>query len=134
MSELSREEISSPANFLGNFGAYIEQVQKDLEAFFGDDADAFETVAERAEARAPFIAAQMWLVERWGEHYPCPVCRNVQWTITEIHPSEVPPERMWTFYVACGYCGNAMRCIPGYAEQNEPVLLDEQLHFPAPEL
>jgi hypothetical protein len=132
MPEISRDQIASPNDFLGNFSEYVKQVQKDLEAIFGDDPGPFATVAEHAEARAPSIAAQSWLVERWGEHYPCPVCRNVEWTVTEVARSEISAGFL-AFYVICGYCGNAMRCVPGYADLEVPRVLDEQLQFPAPE-
>lgn len=124
------EWLSRPAGFLGNFGKYIEQVEDDLEKHFGDDSGAFETVKERAEARAPFFAAQAWLVERWGEHFPCPVCENTQWTVTEVGPSE--PAGLLGFFVVCEYCANAMRVVPGYASREAPYR-SSQLHLPVPE-
>jgi hypothetical protein len=129
--EISKEQITSPSSFLGNFGGYIRKVKEDLEAAFEDDPGEYETVAERAGARAPFIAAQRWLIERWGEHYPCPVCDNVEWAVTEIAPSEIAGG-VYAFYVVCNYCGNAMRCVPGYAERNAPQVLDNEPPFPEP--
>jgi hypothetical protein len=124
-------EISPPAAFLGDFAGYIEKVREELEAHYGDDAGQFTSVPERAEAEAPFIAARNWLVERWGEHFPCPVCKNVEWMVSGVGPAIRPPGFL-SFSVTCGYCANTMQVIPGYAELQAPRLPD-QLQFPAPE-
>lgn len=120
--------LTRPAGYLGNFGGYVEQVEKDLENHFGDDPGVFETVQERAEARAPFFAAQAWLVERWGEHYPCPACQNIEWMVSEIGPASRPAGFL-SFVVTCGYCGNTMEVVPGRAVQSAPVYGPTQLNL-----
>ena len=127
--ETGNSEMERPADFLGNFAGYIARIQEDLETQFGDDAGQFDSVTERAEAQAPFIAAQNWLVEKWGESYPCPVCRNVEWTVSDISPT-ILPAGFLGFYVVCGYCANAMQVVPGYAELEAPRLPDQQLELP----
>lgn len=120
----------SPASFLGNFGGYIAAIREILEPQLGDDPGQFETVQQRAEFEAGVIAAQNWLVERWGMHYPCPVCRNVEWTVSEIGPA-FRPSGFLSFDVTCGYCGNTMQVVPGNAPMQEPRYApDEQLQFP----
>jgi hypothetical protein len=122
----------SPSAYVGNFHGYIESIQEELEAEYGDDAGAFESVAQRAEVEAQFVAARNWLVERWGERFPCPVCRNVEWTMSEVGPA-LRPAGYLSFHVTCGYCGNTMQVVPGNAPMDAPRLPDEQLHFPAPD-
>jgi predicted RNA-binding Zn-ribbon protein involved in translation (DUF1610 family) len=124
-------EFSSPSDFRGNFGGYIEQVQRELEAHHGEDSGSFPTVVERAQAEAPYFAARNWLVEKWGEHFPCPVCGNVEWTVSEVGPA-VQPAAYLTFHVICGYCGNAMQVVPGQAYLDTPTI-PQQLQVPAPE-
>ncbi len=125
--------FSSPSEFRGNFGGYIERIQRELEDRYGDDAGNFETVVERAQAQAPYVAARNWLVERWGEFYPCPVCRNVEWTVSDV-ATATRPQGYLTFSVICGYCGNAMQVVPGFAEMDEPRLPpQEELQLPAPD-
>jgi hypothetical protein len=121
---------TSPSAFPRNFRGYIASIQEELEAEYGDDADGFESVADRAETEAQFIAAQNWLVERWGEHYPCPVCQNVEWTVSGVGMA-LRPAGFLNFYVTCGYCGNTMQVVPGRAEQQAPHRPD-QLQFPEP--
>lgn len=122
----------APSAFPQNFRGYITSIQEELEAEYGDDAGPFESVAQRAEIEAQFVAARNWLVERWGEHFPCPVCRNVEWTMSEVGPAPRPAGYL-SFHVTCGYCGNTMQVVPGNAPMDAPRLHDEQLHFPAPE-
>ena len=119
MAESARQEELSPAAFLGNFHGYIAHIQQDLEAQFGDDAGDFDSVPERAQREAEFIAARNWLVERWGSHFPCPVCRNVQWVVSEVGPA-LRPAGFFSFHVTCGYCANSMQVVPGRASQNTP--------------
>ncbi|MGC1166623.1 MAG: hypothetical protein WA862_10995 [Solirubrobacterales bacterium] len=124
--------IPRPSAFLGNFGGFIEVVRKDLEEQYGDDAGQFESVAQRAEAQAPIVAAQGWLIERWGDHFPCPVCENVEWTVSEVGPAFRPTGYL-SFHVTCGYCGNTMQVVPGIVSLEAPRREDKQLHFPEPE-
>jgi hypothetical protein len=127
MAEEHREP--SPLEFRGNFAGFLDAVQKQLERNYGEDADGFESVAERALAEAPFVAARTWLVERWGSHFPCPACQNTQWTVSEM-VSDIPPAGFLSFGVTCSYCGNTMYVAPGRAEQDEPIYRDEQIQFP----
>lgn len=113
--------FSSAADFRGNFGGYIEQVQRELEDFHGQDAGEFQNVVERSQAEAPVVAARNWLEERWGDRYPCPVCSNVLWTISEVGPS-VQPSGFLSFSVTCGFCGNTLQVVPGQALQDSRVL------------
>jgi hypothetical protein len=130
---MAKEFVSeiSPAQFVGNFQGYIQAVQKELEGIYGKDAGQFESVSERAELEAPIVASRTWLVERWGEQFPCPVCENVEWTLTEVSPT-IRPRGFLAFSVVCGYCGNTMDVVPGYAPMDAPRRY-EQLHFPAPD-
>lgn len=123
---------NSPSAFVGNFRGYIASIQAELEAEYGDDAGGFESVAQRAETDAQFVAARNWLVERWGERFPCPVCQNIEWTLSEVSPA-VQPTGYFSFSITCGYCGNTMQVVPGNAPMDAPRSHDEQLHFPAPE-
>jgi hypothetical protein len=119
----------SPADFLGNFQGYIEKIQEELEAQYGDDAGPYESVAARAAAEAQFTAAQNWLVERWGTHFVCPVCGNTEWTVSGVGPA-IRPVGFLSFYVTCGYCGNTMHIVPGRADQDAPIYGQEQSELP----
>ena len=132
MPESSPEEWPSPSDFPGNFRAYIGRIQELLEVEYEGDPGEFETVAERAAAEAQFLAAHDWLVERWGERFPCPVCRNVEWTVSQVLPA-ARPTGFLSFHATCGYCGNTMQVVPGRAEMDAPRLPDQQLHFPEPQ-
>ncbi len=122
-----------PSDFLGNFSGYVKQVRDELEAaaWESDDPAPFDTAAERLDAEASFFAAQDWLVERWGEHFPCPVCRNEEWIVSEVGPA-LRPSGFLAFAVSCGYCGNTMQVVPGRAYLNEPAHKN-QLQFPEPQ-
>lgn len=121
-----------PSSFLGNFNGYIQQVRNELEASNTiDDPGSFASLDERLDAEAQFVAAQDWLVERWGAHYPCPVCQNVEWVVSEIGQA-VRPAGFLSFTVTCAYCANTMQVVPGRAYLAEPVH-PHQLQFPASE-
>lgn len=126
-----RIELSSPDDFRSNFGGYINQIQRDLEALHGNDPGNFPTVVERAQAEAPFVAARKWLEARWGAHFACPVCSNVSWTVSEVGPADKPAGFL-AFAVTCGYCGNTMQVVPGQAYLDAPIP-SRQLEFPAGE-
>lgn len=119
----------SPSEFRGNFAGFIDALQQYLEAEYGNDAGGYESVAVRAAAEAPFLAAQTWLVERWGSHFACPVCRNVEWTLSGVAAGPRPTGFL-SFYATCGYCGNTMHVVPGRAEQDAPVYPTDQFHLP----
>jgi hypothetical protein len=125
-------EFSSSSEYKGNFAGYVEQIQRELEELHGEDAGDFKTVVERSQAEAPFIAARSWLEERWGNPYPCPVCQNVSWTVSEVAPAHQPSGSL-TFRLSCGYCGNTMQVVPGLALQDAPEPPRQQPLFPAPE-
>lgn len=110
--------LPSPGDYPGDFGGFIEEIRRRLEAARGGDPGAFDTLEERLAAEAPFLAARTWLRERWGEYYECPVCENVEWTVSGVGPA-LRPSGFLTFSVTCGYCGNTMQVVPGYAEQEE---------------
>ncbi len=130
---MAGEPLPPPSDFLGNFIGYIAAIQERLEAEYGDDAGDFESVPDRALAEAQFIAAQNWLTERWGSHFPCPVCENVEWIVSEVAPGPRPAGFLG-FYITCGYCGNTMHVVPGRADQQERIHPQQQsLEFPAPE-
>jgi len=122
--------MPSPSEFRGNFAGFIEALQQHLEDAYGGDAGEFESVSERANSEAQFFAAQMWLVEKWGPRYACPVCGNVEWTVSGVAAGPRPAGFL-SFYITCGYCGNTMHVVPGRAEQDKPVHPTEQ--FPLPE-
>jgi hypothetical protein len=126
------EDFPSPSEFKGNFQGYIERLREILEPTYGEDSGPFQTVADRAEAEAQYYAARNWLVERWGDHSPCPICQNVEWTVSWVAPA-IRPAGFLSFYVTCGYCGNAMQVVPGNAPMDAPRFAGEQLHFPAGE-
>lgn len=128
MAEEHDEQIS-PSDFPGNFRAYIAHIQSELEAEYGDDAEPYESVSERAEAEAQFVAAQNWLVERWGEHFPCPVCKTNEWVVSQVGPA-VRPAGYISFHVTCGYCGNTMHVVPGRAYLDTPQRSNQQPLFP----
>ena len=119
----------SSSEFRGNFAGYIEALQQYLETSYGGDAGEYESVAERAAAEAPFLAAQSWLAERWGTHYPCPVCSNVEWTLSGVVAGPRPAGFL-SFYITCGFCGNTMHVVPGRATQDAPVYPTDQFQFP----
>jgi hypothetical protein len=122
----------SPSEYKGNFGGFIEALKELLEPGYGDDSGDFDSVADRAVAEAQFLAAQIWLVDKWGNHHPCPICSNTQWVVSGIGQA-LRPVGFLNFFVTCGYCGNTMQVVPGRAHQDHPVLPDEQLQFPTPE-
>ena len=108
-----------PSEFRGNFGGFIAAVQKTIEkAYEGEDE---RPDPEALEADARFMAAQAWLVERWGMHYACPVCKNVEWTVSDVGPA-IRPAGYLSFFVTCGWCGNTMQIVPGNAVQDAPHL------------
>jgi len=122
--------LPSPGDYPGDFGGFIEEIKRLLLEAHGDDAGLFTTVQERVESEGPFLAARAWLRERWGEYYECPVCKNVEWTVSSIGPA-VRPSGFLSFTVTCGYCGNSMQVVPGYAEMTKPhVAPSEQPRFP----
>jgi len=122
----------SPSEFRGNFAGFIDAVRRHLEAQYGDEMGGFESVADRAATEAQFIAAQAWLVERWGTHFACPVCANVEWYVSEVGPAIRPPGFL-AFAVTCGYCGYSMDVVPGRADQDAPIRATQQIEFPAGE-
>jgi len=121
----------SPSEFRGNFAGFIEAMQGYLEGTYGADAGGYESVTERAAAEAPFLAAETWLVEKWGSHFPCPVCSNVFWTLSGVAAGQRPAGFL-SFYATCGYCGNTMHVVPGRAEQDEPVFPTDQFDLGEP--
>lgn len=121
MASTPSHGFSSASDFRGNFAGYIEQVQRELETLHGDDAGEFENVVERSQSEAPLVAARNWLEERWGHRYPCPVCGNILWTISEVAPS-MQPGGFLSFSITCGFCGNTLHVVPGQALQDSPVL------------
>jgi len=121
--------LPSPSEFRGNFAGYIEALQHYLEAAYGGDAGEYESVVDRAAAEARFIAAQTWLVERWGNHYQCPVCGNVGWVLSDVALGPRPAGFL-SFYVTCGFCGNTMHVVPGRAEQDTPIFPTNQFQLP----
>jgi hypothetical protein len=108
-----------PSAFKGNFGGYVEAIQAELESRYGEDAGSYESVSDRAGIEAQYVAARNWLVERWGDHFPCPVCRNEEWTVSGVGPS-LRPAGFLNFHVTCGYCGNTMQVVPGNAQLDAP--------------
>jgi hypothetical protein len=125
--------LPSPAEYPGDFGGFIEEIKRRLRESHGEDAGLFDTVEERVENEGPFLAARTWLTERWGEYYECPVCKNVEWTVSSIGPA-IRPSGFLSFAVTCGYCGNSMQVVPGYAEMENPHFApSERPQFPAGE-
>ncbi len=119
----------SPTEFRGNFSGYIEAIEQHLESTYEGDAGEHDSVAHRAASEAPILAAQTWLVERWGTHYPCPVCSNVEWGLSGVAAGP-RPAGYFGFYITCGYCGNTMHVVPGLAQQEDPTYATEQFQLP----
>lgn len=128
---MSKHGFSSPADFRGNFGGYIKQIQREIEALHGDDSGDFPNVVERAQAEAPRVAAKNWLWDRWGDHFACPVCGNAQWAVSGVGGA-AQPAGFLEFAITCGFCGNTMHVVPGQTYLDEPIR-PAQLEFPAPE-
>ena len=115
----SHSHQSSPSDFIGNFAGYIEAVQRELE-LERDDGDTRPVALE-----ARFLAAQRWLVERWGEEFPCPVCRNTVWVVSDVAGGSRPTGYL-IFFVTCAYCGNTMQVVPGVAHFVAPQAPQQQ--------
>ncbi len=130
---MSYEPMRPPAiaeelnEFLGNFRGYIDRLKEQKLREIGDPGK-FEDIAERAEFEASIEAAQNWLVERWGPHYPCPVCQNVEWTVSIVLPT-LRPVGFLGFHVTCAFCGNTMQVVPGKAFLSAPIRVDPQLRL-----
>jgi hypothetical protein len=119
-----------PEDFKGSFRQHIAETQKRLEAQYRDEAEGEPDSADierRAEEEAQFVEAQDWLIDRWGEDFPCPVCRNTRWLVSTIVPAY---NDFLSFYVTCRYCGNAMSVVPGNTDMDAPQPPDSQLQLP----
>lgn len=123
------DQTSEPQEFPGTFRQRIDATQSRLEAEYrgkaSDDTDKDE-IKERAELDAQYAEAHNWLVAKWGERYPCPVCRNVKWTVSPVFPAY---NGFLSFQVTCRSCGNSMSVIPGHADLEAPTLAEEQLQL-----
>jgi hypothetical protein len=119
-----------PEDFQGTFGQHVAESRKRIENQLRLDGETDEVaLTEQAEAEAQFSEAHRWLVEHWGEQFPCPVCGNVQWTVSGLFHA---PNGYLAFQVICRFCANTMSAVPAYADLEAPVL-GEQLPLSGPD-
>jgi len=118
-----------PPSFRATFAAMSNVSAKssklDMPAIPGE----FESVSERADFDSQYYAARNWLVERWGEQHACPICGNVEWTLSGVAPA-IRPTGFLSFHATCDYCGNTVHVVPGRATKDSPRRIDSQLELP----
>lgn len=120
-----------PEDFQGNFAQHIAEARKRRENQLRLEGQTDEVaITELAEQEAQFGEAQRWLVDHWGEEFPCPVCSNVQWVVSNVFDGH---NGFLSFYITCRYCGNSMSVIPGQADLDAPIHKTHQLQLPTEE-
>lgn len=100
------------------FHDHIQATKEEIEEEYRKKGFNFPEAPLQAEEEAQFRVSRSWVEDRWGDEYPCPVCGNIEWTLSPVRP--VPGANLLGFYVSCRYCGNAMQVIPGHAALDEP--------------
>jgi hypothetical protein len=113
-----------PEGFSGSFGEHIQEARRRREVDLRNEGETDDdAIAKQSEDEAQFSEAERWLVEHWGEEFPCSACSNVQWIVSNVFPAY---NGLLSFQTTCRYCGNSMTVIPGHADLTEPILREQQ--------
>jgi DNA-directed RNA polymerase subunit RPC12/RpoP len=72
---------------------------------------------ETLDQRTQWGARRQWVLERWGEYFPCSNCGNTEWWISD--QGMIGPQ-VSAYPITCRYCGHTVLVSPELADLDEP--------------